>query len=693
MMHDGASGSGRGVAIVGASDGNFWAGQVRQNLERHGYTGAVWPVNPNYPSVGGLPCVGSLEEVPGQLDVVVVAVAAQRSVDIVAQAASLGAADIVVVANGFAEQGREAVGADLERRLQAAAGTASRLLGPNCVGFADFRRSLCVVAQPIPEVQLGDISVISQSGALLTTIMAAITEDGGGLDWCASLGNAAAFDLAAAIEHVVVRGTTTAIAVYAESLGTDPERLSRALQRARDADITVAMVKAGRSRVATRIASSHTASVAGDDAQVDAFLEAHGVLRVESVEDLARVAVLARAITVPVSGGVLVAGSSGGVAALAGDLAQQEHLHLATLAEETRDALLSAVEPGSFLDNPLDLVGRPGQRKHIEDIYRLVYDDPNVDVVVYPWPMTFPDDSQGRAAHRASIELAARTGHASGKPTVITSVVDVEWTPWARELREAHPGVSVVRGLHATVRALARMFPAPTAQPSPEASSSASTVTGEAEGRRLLRALDLPLVAGVEREGVQDLLEAAADLVPPFVLKVDVRGLAHRSRAGLVVLGIDDVDALAGAAATLRDRLDQLGVQEGDVAGYLVQEMAEGRELLVGLSRSPLGRFLTVGVGGVAAGHGSAATTLHLPIDTASIAGAIACHLGVSPTSHGVGEATTAITTLCAAFVDGTLDAYDTVELNPVLVSPTRAQIVDVLMVQVAPDMAEAGPW
>ena len=109
-----------------------------------------------------------------------------------------------------------------------------------------------------------------------------------------SLGNAAQFGVARAIDYACERGSTRVICLYIESLGRRPGPLRAALARAAAQGVRVVMLKSGRTDRSARIALSHTASVAGDDAQVDAFLQAHDVLRVDSFDELARVAVLAR---------------------------------------------------------------------------------------------------------------------------------------------------------------------------------------------------------------------------------------------------------------------------------------------------------------------------------------------------------------------------------------------------------------
>ncbi|WNI19007.1 acetate--CoA ligase family protein [Actinacidiphila sp. ITFR-21] len=676
-----------GIAVVGASDHNFWSGHVRSNVGQSGYTGQVWPVNPNYETVGGVPAFASLSRIDGVIDAVVVAVAAHRCPDIVREAVGLGVADIVVVSDGFAERGPDGPGAALQRQLVDACQDGTRLYGPNCVGFADFRRDLRLIAEPIPAVtEPGAISIVSQSGALLSTLMAAVVEDGGSFDWCASLGNAARFDVARAIDYVCERGTTRSLIVYAETLGEDIPRLRAALTRARDENVAVVMLKAGRSAVATKIAYSHTASVAGDDAEIDAFLSSFGVLRVDSLEEMARVAVLAPLVRRDRGDGVAVIGSSGGQAAIAGDLAQRDRMKLARLTGDTMTLLRASAASGSFIENPFDLVGRPGARTTTDEIFEAVWSDPTVGFTLSPWSVIFPDDSPGRQVHRDSISLAVRTARRTGTPTVISALVNVPWTDWVLETRRANPGVAVVRGLENTIRALSRLFPdhrpaAGHAEPAAGPVAPAAAVTGEIEGRRVLAALGLPVVAGEVCGSAEEAGAATLRLTGPYVVKADVAGVAHKARLGLVVVGCEDRAAVEAAVKGFEETFKEHGIPASALAGYLVEEMATGTELLVGLTRSALGSFLTVALGGVAAGAGTAAGTVLLPAGEARIMELLGRHLPLPPQAPGFRAAAEAVARLCAAFDTAPLDAYRDIEVNPMMVAADRAAVVDALLV------------
>ena len=684
-----------GIAVVGASDKSFWFNNVAHNLVGYGYTGEIWPVNPNYEAVAGRATFQSLAEVDGELDVVVVAVAAHRCAEIVRAAVARGCRDIVMVSNGFAEAGES--GRRLERELVAASAADTHLYGPNCVGFADFRRGICSIAEPITdEVQPGPVSIISQSGAGLSTLMSAVVDDGVGLDWCASLGNASVFDLARAIDYACERETTSVICVYAESLGNDANRLSAALDRARGAGITVAMFKIGRTELSAHIALTHTASIAGDDTLVDAYLRAHGVLRVDSFEELARTAALAPVVRRATrTGGVVFTGSSGGGAALCSELSARDGLQLSQLTPSTIKYLESNAGPGSSIQNPMDLVGKPGARESIIQLYKEVFADDRTSIVVAPWTVVFPDDSLGRGPHRESVERVGRVAEETGTPAIICSATTVPWTEYMLDYRKRFPHVTVVRGMEATIRALSRFFPASTDDDSDslrtadrpaEATNGALTennVLGEIRGREELARIEVPLAPGAVAHDVAEAVVAFGQLNPPVVVKLDLAGVSHRAKVGAVTVGCQTEQDVREAITGGLTRAAELGIDPEALTGILIEEMVDGAEVLVGLTRSSLGSFLTVGFGGVAAGRGSVAETVMLPIGPSQIENLCLSVIGRDAVATaGTREAVRAIHTLCENFIDGALSKFDEVEINPLFVSNTAARVADVLLVE-----------
>jgi acyl-CoA synthetase (NDP forming) len=385
--------------------------------------------------------------------------------------------------------------------------------------------------------------------------------------------------------------------------------------------------------------------------------------------------------------GVAVIGSSGGQAAVAVDLAHRDGLKLPRFRQETMELLRENAAPGSFLDNPIDLVGRPGAKSAIGDIFHSVYTDKGIGFVLSPWSVIFPDDSLERKTQREAIQLAVSTAQRSGTPTVVSSLVVVPWTDWMLQLRYDNPDVAVVRGIETTIRALSHLFPRGSDDDDDDNTevdvphdTESYVVLGEVEGREILSALGLPLVRGYVVRTGDEAADALSKLRPPVVVKADIVGVAHKAKLGLVHTNCWNAEEVRRVVLALNDRFDELGLRNDSVVGILVEEMALGTELLVGLTNSVLGRFLTVGVGGVDAKAGTSVRTVMLPTSCDVIQGACAEILRKRSDASDVVAAANVIGELAFEFSEGALAQYSTVEINPLFVSGESALIADVLI-------------
>jgi len=676
---------GSGVAIVGARDGSLWTNLLAANVFGWGYPGAIWPVSRSRKEVIGIPAVPSLGDLPAVPDAVVLATGARETIELARTAAQLGIEHIVAIADGFAERGTPE-GAALQRELaQTVAGTQARLYGPNGLGFADFRAGLCPLAVPLPlDLAVGGVSVISQSGSLLSSIAGGLISDGVGADWCVSIGNGAAFHVIDALEYLVARDTTTIICGYVESFGdASRERVAAALSAATAADKRIVLIKAGASERSARIALSHTASVAGSDQVMGQLLREHGVIRVADAEGLVRtVTVLNHLRSSPAkAGGLAVLEGSGGTAAMVADNLQAGGARLAEFSAPTLRILKDTAPSGAYVANPVDLTAAPKPEGAIDEAYEQVYRDPDVAVVMVPWSLTFSNGHDGRELHEVTLDRYCALTRLTSTPTLLCTANLQRWTPWMREYQRKHPEMLIVRGLQSTIQALASIYPARTPGPTPAgeaaatAAGDAGTVLGEAAGREVLAALDVPLVGGTLWAPP---FTDVPDVAFPSVVKAVMPGLAHRARLGAVVLGCRNAADLAEAGRTILANLAAVGIEADRVEGLLVEEMVFGPELLVGFTRDPwYGPYVALARGGVNVEE-QRPVLLDLPPARTEAALADLGLIGVS--AAALSATASLIAALAGEFIDGRLAGYDTVELNPVVLTAQGPRIADVLL-------------
>jgi acetate---CoA ligase (ADP-forming) len=685
-----------GIAIVGASDRSFWTIWLSRNLRRFGYPGQLWGVNPR-PAQLDFPVVASLAQVESRLDAVVVAVRASACAAVVDEAARLGVQDIAVVANGFAEAGTEE-GRALEAGLHDLGRKHGvRVYGPNGIGFADFARSICLLGGPVPRgLRQGDVDVISQSGSLLLMVMQALTEERVGVDWCLSLGNGASVDFPRAVEICLDRPGGGTICGYLESIGSSAEdvgRLAAVLDRAAAMSRRVALVKLGNSPTAVRVAQAHTASIVGDEQAVRAFLQSHGVVLASDLDDLARFVNLSGRLARTKRGrdvGVAVIEGSGGAAGLTADLAAAAGLQLAGFTAPTREALAGVAGPGSFTANPIDLTASPKDRDTVEAAYQKVYEDPNVGAMLVPFSIPFPlGDGDGQDIHRIALTMHARLAGRTGVPVVVSSAVVQDWTDWVSGYRDTYPGdVVLVRGVGATIRALAQLFPVPGPEPAPQGAPDPTSVIelGDgldiAAGRRILEQLGVPVTPGllVHQPGQAALV--TRQLRMPVIGKAVVRGLAHKARYGLVRPGCVTEADVAGATQEILRILREGGVPQDAVGGVLFEEMCWGTEIFIGLRRVPMiGGLLVIGLGGASPESRTRQFTRTLPLrpsDGAQIDRFLRTYCELPP--RDAARVLLAAQALCETFERGALDSYSIVEVNPLIAGDGRAVAADVVI-------------
>jgi acyl-CoA synthetase (NDP forming) len=664
----------RSVAVIGASaDAGKMTGRPVGYLQKYGYDGEIWPVNPRVESIAGLRCYPDVAALPGAPDAAIILLGPDRAEAAVRDLAARGCQAAIVLASGYGEANEE--GAARQQALKEAAG-GMRLLGPNTIGLVNLTDGMMLSATgalELGELPAGRISVVSQSGGILGSLLSRAADRGIGFAKLVSTGNEADLDSNDFIEHLLEDEETDVIAVYMEGLRR-PEAFQHAARRAAELGKPIVVYKVGRSESGARAATSHTGALAGADRVYDAMFRQYGVIRAESFTDLLDIpAALATgrrmagdrvAILTSTGGaGTLLADNCGlagiGVPAPDGPTTQR----LATLLNE---------DPAAIGRNPVD-VTLAGLRP---DLFRAAIDalleSPAYDavvVVIGSSALATPDIVAG-----AIVECQAR----SEKP--ILAYVSPHAPHLVRLLNgQGIPAFATPESCATVLRALHRspLPPMPDAVP-PDAALLAGLPAGnlnEAESKALFAHFGMP----VARERVAadaDGAEAAARaLGGEVVLKILARAIAHKSDIGGVRVGLV-ADQVAEACATMLDRLRAAGAPSPE--GFLVQERIRGGvEMILGFHRDPqLGPVILLGSGGVAAELFQDTTLRLLPIargdaaamvDELKAARLLRGYRGAAPADiPALVDAVMAFATMAGAAGERLLEA----EINPLFVLP-----------------------
>ena len=613
----------RGVAVVGASDRPGAVGRLPvQFLQRYGYAGGIYPVRPDGAPVAGLPSYTAVADVPGQVDLAMVLVAADRVVAAVRDCAAAGVPVVVVCSSGFAETGE--AGAALQEELVATAReTGVRVLGPNCIGTVGTGPGQVSSFSPLfagehTELVPGGLGFVSQSGALGYGAVSLAFERGLGLGWVVNTGNEADVTATEVLAALAAEPGCSGLLAYAESLG-DLAPLARVVS----SGTPVALLKAGRSEAGARAAASHTGALTAQDAVVDAALRRAGIVRVDDVEELLDVGEVMRLVPtarefsrktatksrvgpakpLPKLGWrVAVVTTSGGSGILAADAIEARGLELAALSEETLRTLGGIVPAYGATANPVDVTASVMSNPALfDDALRAISEDAGVDAIVACFcVLTGPDVD-------AVVEALSRVRERSGLPVLVVRTGADHLAPQASAALRA-AGLPAFPTPARAVRALAALATfaqerperpwagqgtAGPGAPAPGVAPSGPGLAGAAHDEHALKealtAAGLPVPRGRIVTDARDAVAAVEEVGGRAVAKAVVPGLLHKSDAGGVVLDVTP----EGAAQTF----EQLAALGGAV---LVEELVPGGvEVLVGSTDTPLGRTLSVGVGGV----------------------------------------------------------------------------------------------
>ncbi|MCS6946280.1 MAG: CoA-binding protein, partial [Steroidobacteraceae bacterium] len=346
----------RSIAIVGASERSTWTVVMRQSLRDYGFDGPVYAVNRDGKTVFGWPGYTCCAAIGAPVDAAYICVPQDAVAEALEDVGRAGIRAAVVLTSGFAESGP--TGADQQRRLaDRASALGIVLLGPNCLGFANIGHRTALTAIPARTRPIaGSVSLVCQSGATAAEIFEFAQQQSVGIHFFATTGNEALIGVADVLDYLVDDPSTRVVMMFAESVRR-PDVFIAAVQRALAAGKPVIALKVGASALAARAAAAHTGALVGDQRIFAAMCEHHGVILVESLEDLVvTAALLAHTGPLP-AGGLAVASISGGACTLASDIAARAGVPLPPFARDTVDRLRALLPSYASTLNPLDVTG------------------------------------------------------------------------------------------------------------------------------------------------------------------------------------------------------------------------------------------------------------------------------------------------------------------------------------------------
>ena len=700
----------RGIAVIGASaEATKIGGRPVHLLRRHGYAGAIYPINPKGGEIQGLPAYARLADTPQAPELALIAVPAAHAVQAVEDCAARGVRAVVVLSSGFAEAGEE--GAAWQAAMRATAlRHGMRLLGPNClgtVGVAERAIGSFSVALEDYYPQPGAIGIVSQSGNIGSYTLQLLVQRGVGISRIVTTGNEAEVDLADGIA-ALARDPATRVILCCMETCRDGERLTQALAIAREHQTPVVVLKIGATEQGQAAAASHTGALAASDAVIDAVLRRHGALRVRSHEDLVEIGqALSQLLPIdqphclPRKPAVTLVAASGGFGIMMADAMSEAGLALPALAGATRERI-HKVLPGASTNNPVDASAQISSRPDILlEVLSALQEDPGEATTVLFLSLGLYSSRLRDIYLQALAQLRAAYPQ---RPLIIISRGPADAVVQIQAL-----GIPVFSSIDAAARgiaALVRQAALLEAEQPPAATArSAAPRLPEAAFRNEYAAKQVLIAAGFEvplERSVKDAdaaVQAADALGYPVVLKILSEDIPHKTEAGGVALNLADADAVRAASARIFASVAAHAPQ-ARIEGLLVAPMLRGgTELIAGISRDPVfGPVVMVGMGGIYAEVLRDVAVQPAPVSQAQ-ALAMIRSLRLFPLLDGArGQARADIDAAARAvarlseFACTHRDQVGEIDLNPILVRPQGQgiAILDALLVARIPETESA---
>lgn len=597
----------RSIAIVGAArdEGKIGYTVLAKTLNYNPKC-PVYPINPKGGVILGLKAYPSVLDVPDAVDLGIIVVPTKVVPQAVKECIEKGTRAVAIITAGFREVDKE--GARVEQEIVKMASEAGmRVLGPNCLGLINTDYRLDTTFAPNHALS-GDVSCMTQSGALGCAILDWAEKELLGFNKFVSLGNKSDIDESDLIDAWRDDPATRVIVGYLEGVANGPRfmRAAKALTKKKP----MIVVKAGRSAAGSRAAASHTGTLTGSDGAYDAACRQTGIMRVTSFEQVFDLAAAFSYQPLPKGNRVAILTNAGGPGVMATDAIEKEGLQLATFTPETIAALRERLPAMAALHNPVDVIGDAGAERY-EAALDVIVHDPNVDsVVALLVPTTVVDMA---AVARVVAKYAAR-----GEKTIVTSFTGgVRASEGTRIFAENRvPNYPFPERAVAALAAMCRyrdwqvkpedeprkfeVNKAAAAEIINQVKQSGRDSLGDIETLQVLDAYGIKTPGAKLSRSPEESVRLAEEVGYPVVMKIVSPDILHKSDVGGVRVGLTTAEEVKNAHITIINNA-QRAVPDANIRGISVQRMVpRGRETILGVTRdATFGHMIAFGLGGI----------------------------------------------------------------------------------------------
>ena len=678
----------KSVAIVGASEREHSLGhETLKNLTRGEFSGAIYPVNPRYRELSGLPCYPDLKALPKTPELVIFCASDNRVEQVLDEVIAIGASAVSIMSSLVIDEDDTP---NLKSRLQKKIANAGILAcGGNGMGFYNVRDRVvaCGFDGRMHEPP-GNVSLISHSGSGMCSIVDC--DERLRFNLAVSTGNEIGVTMDKYLDFALEQPETRVVGLFVETT-RQPKKFRAALQKANDKRIPIVAIKVGRTNKSAMLAESHSGAIAGDDATYDALFDHYGVQRVRDVEELATALILFAELNPLGEGGLVALHDSGGLRQLMIDLADQEKVLLTDIGKDTISELEEVLDPELPAVNPLDgwSRGGPDSSERMTRCLSILMQDPGAAIGA----LVMDRAPEGRI-YPSYVNYMQRAHAESGKPVALVSARQGTGSD-PLVVTTTHAGFPVLDGFSAFLVGVRALFsyrdfllldsPHPPDAPVDAVEQWQTKLGGgtrldESESCRMLRDFGISANPCIIAESESAVIAATGVLDYPLALKTAMPGIEHKSDQAGVVLNIGNEGDLLAAYLDISNRLGPKVL--------LVPMVGAGVEMILGCKRDPqFGPVVLLGFGGVQA-ELYKDVAFGLPPFDASWAQRMLDRLKSRPLLDGLrGNNASNIESFCdmaakfSAMVHALGDNLAEMDINPVIVGENSSIAVDALAI------------
>jgi acetyl coenzyme A synthetase (ADP forming)-like protein len=601
------------IAVLGASNKPGIGNALVKDLIKNEYNGIIYPVNPKDDVVSSIKAYPSVLDIPGQVDMAIIAVAAERIQPLIEECGRKGVKSLVIITAGFSEMGGE--GTEREKKLLKTAGAyGMRIIGPNCLGIQNTNPTVNMNASFAPIYPLhGRTAFGSQSGALGGAIISYAIQINLGLSNFVSIGNGADVTGNELLQYWAEDPDTDLILLYLESFG-NPRKFSR-IARETTLKKPVVIVKSGRSAVGARAAASHTGALASDDTATTALIKQTGMLRCNTLEELFDTALLLSNQPTPKGNRVAILTNGGGAGIMAADALAAHGFQLPIPSDKARSALKSFLPPKSSYMNPVDTTAAVSPDQYRQALKVLLEEEIDALIIIYIPPMEFMIELM-----RGVIREMAPLYRAKGIP-VLANFLGLESRLVVGSREEGYVPTYVFPESTAHALTKAYEYSERLKRPLGNIPVFADIDKGKAESIvhsalertgqnpswlttdeivELFSAYGIKFAQSGVATTAQQAMKKADNIGYPVALKLFSSTISHKTDVGGVMLNLGSAAEVKKAYTQIEQNLEKIS-RRPEMQGVTVQKMLTGGvELIVGVTEDKFfGPLIMFGLGGI----------------------------------------------------------------------------------------------